>query len=350
MKSPMLSIVVPTYNAESTVADFIASVLSQDFSDFELIMVNDGSTDNTESIVREISKEDSRIVLITKKNGGPSSARNVGIEYAKGQFIQFFDSDDLVMPGALSTTTSAILTSNSSVVVSGWEIKIGHSSAPTYKTISPKPQLITDDLAGFVLKSLGDIGTLYNLWNKLFVAKIIKEHNLKFQETLRFGEDVVFFLDYLSFADSIQLIPQPTYQYVESSSTSIFGSSALDPGFRLENDKAIVRFAKSSLRQDTEGLLSWLRWRWLISYWILMSGSRITRDEKIQRLKQFTLSNKPHKTPSLSKNFLLFISWNIRLSPRIILLFARTLFSLKKLIKQVKLLTNKVSRSSAVDV
>ncbi|MDO4780917.1 MAG: glycosyltransferase family A protein [Candidatus Saccharibacteria bacterium] len=350
MKSPTISIIVPAYNAEKTIADLIVSILDQDFLDFELIIVNDGSTDNTKDIVRELSKGDSRIVLVNKKNGGPSSARNIGIKYAKGRFIQFYDSDDLVMPGALSTMTSAILTSDASVVISGWGIKIGHSNAPTYKTIQPEPQLITEDVVSFVLKSLGDIGTLYNLWNKLFVAKIIKKNNLKFREGLRFGEDVVFFLDYLPFADSIQIISQPTYQYVESSSTSIFGSSALDPNFRLENDKAIVEFAKSSQHQDIASLLSWLRWRWLISYWMMISGSKITRDEKVQRLRHFTLNDKPHKTPSLSKNILLFISWNIKLKPGIILLFAGALSGLKKLIKQAKLFVSKVSGSQPVDV
>lgn len=88
---PKVSIIMPLYNKEIYVRNAIESVLCQTFSDFELIVVDDGSTDNSFNIVQDYTKKDNRIVLIKKENGGVSEARNVGLSHAKGEWIQFLD-------------------------------------------------------------------------------------------------------------------------------------------------------------------------------------------------------------------------------------------------------------------
>ena len=92
----MLSIIVPIYNSEKYLGACINSILSQQYKDFELILVNDGSTDNSANICNNYAKQDSRIVVILKNNGGQSSARNAGIEISKGEYITFVDSDDAI--------------------------------------------------------------------------------------------------------------------------------------------------------------------------------------------------------------------------------------------------------------
>ena len=94
--NPEISIIVPVYNVEKYLKRCIDSILNQSFTDFELILVDDGSTDNSGEIIDEYAIKDERIKVIHKENGGLSSARNVGIEYSKGNYIAFVDSDDYI--------------------------------------------------------------------------------------------------------------------------------------------------------------------------------------------------------------------------------------------------------------
>lgn len=104
----MISVVIPLYNKESIIERSLQSVLSQDYDDFEVVVVNDGSTDRSMEIVHSI--EDHRLVLIEQENGGPSKARNTGVKNAKGEWIVFLDADDELLPGALHTFTTLIET------------------------------------------------------------------------------------------------------------------------------------------------------------------------------------------------------------------------------------------------
>ena len=100
MTMPKISVIIPLYNKEAIIGRSLQSVLSQDYDDFEIVIVNDGSTDRSMEIVRGI--QDPRIVLIEQENGGPSKARNTGVKHAKGEWIVFLDADDELLPGALS--------------------------------------------------------------------------------------------------------------------------------------------------------------------------------------------------------------------------------------------------------
>lgn len=95
---PTISIIVPVYNVEAYLCRCIDSILAQTFTDFELILVDDGSPDNCSSICDEYAKKDSRIVVVHKENGGLSDARNTGLDIAKGEYIGFVDSDDFIHP------------------------------------------------------------------------------------------------------------------------------------------------------------------------------------------------------------------------------------------------------------
>ncbi|MEG1313359.1 MAG: glycosyltransferase, partial [Bacilli bacterium] len=98
MDSPKLSIIVPVYNVDKYINKCIESILAQTFTDFELLLVNDGSLDSSGSICDEYEKKDSRIKVFHKENGGVSSARNLGLENARGEWIAFVDGDDWISP------------------------------------------------------------------------------------------------------------------------------------------------------------------------------------------------------------------------------------------------------------
>lgn len=103
----MISVIIPLYNKESIIERSLQSVLSQDYDDFEVVVVNDGSTDRSAEIVKDI--HDSRVTLIEQENGGPSKARNTGVKHAKGEWVVFLDADDELLPGALKYFNSIIL-------------------------------------------------------------------------------------------------------------------------------------------------------------------------------------------------------------------------------------------------
>lgn len=110
-KKPFLSIIIPLYNKERTIHSTLQSVLSQSFSDFELLIINDGSTDKSVERIQNI--KDDRIRIISKQNGGPSSARNVGIQEACGEYAYFLDADDRLVPDALQTISDTVRANSS---------------------------------------------------------------------------------------------------------------------------------------------------------------------------------------------------------------------------------------------
>lgn len=288
MKKPLISIIVPVYNTSSGVREAVGQILSQQFNDFELILVDDGSSDDSLEVIREIEKADGRVRVFTKENGGPSSARNVGLEHARGDYIQFYDSDDGIANDSLSVVSRAIQKASSDLVVSGWRIDINKDGQVVegYKTISPDEKIINSNMQAEILRSLGTNGVLYNLWNKLFRADIIRDNSLRFREDLMLGEDLVFSLKYFSLIEKIDIIPDITYHYQTNSSTSTVASSSLVPEYQLAIDQELVDFVGGADSQEATDLATWLRWRWISTYWSAIAGSKMPFKEKLSRIRQ----------------------------------------------------------------
>ena len=341
MKTPLISIIIPVWNTGSSVRHIVDAITSQSFDDFELLLIDDGSSDDTLSVLHDLAKSDARIHVYTKQNGGPSSARNIGLEKAAGKFIQFYDSDDNIPDGALSTIASTIRQYDSDVLVSGWQIDLQSPQGlvKNYKQITPQQEVVTEHMAEYVLRSLGSSGTLYNLWNKLFRADIIRENSLRFREDLRFGEDVLFSLEYFKHIHSLAVIPDITYYYLTNSKTSVFASSSIKPEYRIANDEAVASFVKRPNAVEYD-LLQWLRWRWLMSYWSFVAASRNSLKKKRQLIRQLSPVGIPLiKTPGhigLKKFILQAAAFFIRHSIAISL-FAGWLFNtLRKTIIFIK--------------
>ena len=343
MKSPLVSIIVPAWNIGENIQNIVNSIINQPFGDFELIIIDDGSSDNTLSILKGLEKIDSRIKVFTKINGGPSSARNIGLEYANGKYIQFYDSDDNIPKNAMKITTSAIKKTSSDMLVSGWQIDLQSPKGliENYKQIKPKEETINKDTTKYTLRSLGSIGTLYNLWNKLFRADIIRKYNLRFREDLYFGEDLLFSLDYIKHINSLSVIPDITYNYLTNSKTSVFSLSSINPNYRKINDEAIIAFAGPNPTDVEYDLSQWLRWRWLMSYWSQVAVSKISYREKLQLIREFKPTNlsviKTPKNIGWKKYIIQLIASMARLSAFTSLLPGQLFQVLKKAIMFVKL-------------
>lgn len=223
MKSPAISVIVPVYNVEAYLARCIDSILAQTFTDFELILVDDGSPDRCREICDEYAAKDSRIRVIHKENGGVSSARNLGIERATGYYVMFCDSDDVLPECTMEKLVDAARSFDGELVVGDFNnilidvekntIRNTQSYCRTYSEI---------DVAN--VESLYSFWTQNNMlsaWGKLFIRNIIAQNDLLFNTDLIVMEDYAFVIDYLTFCKRICMIPDVVYHYISMASSSI---------------------------------------------------------------------------------------------------------------------------------
>lgn len=205
-----VSIIVPAYNAEYKIKKCINSILSQTYRDFEVIIVNDGSTDATSEICKKMAKEDNRVVCINQKNSGAASARNTGIKMARGDFLQFVDADDELPKDSLMTLYMEAKNTGSDLVVGGFE-QIDDQN----KSIILPPNCQIESCATYdqnenIAKMLLSNSLLNVLWNKLYRKKKMTNY---IPTNIRVGEDLFFNLDYLRNDCKISCIDKVVYRY-----------------------------------------------------------------------------------------------------------------------------------------
>lgn len=206
MQQFSISVIVPIYNAERTLQKCIDSILNQSFIDFELLLINDGSTDNSMNICEAYVKDDARVKAFNKINGGVSSARNLGLKNATGEWVCFIDSDDYLPGDALER----LLNNDMEDLVVGGFARILSGSADFPKWMN----LVVggNDLSSFLTQNIDTI--LFRVpWAKLFKRNIIEKNNLSFDENLTFGEDTLFVVTYLQYTNSIRLCKSICYNY-----------------------------------------------------------------------------------------------------------------------------------------
>lgn len=201
----LISIIVPVYNSETFISECIESIMKQTYSEFELLLINDGSQDNSGSICKEYSKCDSRIRYYEKPNEGVSATRNLGLKYAIGQYVTFVDSDDIIEPNYLQ---SLICQKDFDLVVSGF---ISKQNKQYLKEV--KFPNLTIYLNNFN-RIFDRILTYGTPWAKLFKMEIIKKYNIHFNTKLSLHEDHLFYFEYIKRIQSIAIIEDVQYIYV----------------------------------------------------------------------------------------------------------------------------------------
>jgi glycosyltransferase involved in cell wall biosynthesis len=219
---PNISIIIPCYNQALFLNETCISVINQTYINWEALIINDGSTDNTEIVALEICKKDSRFKYFHKSNGGLSSARNLGIENATGEFIQFLDSDDLIEPSKFEES----LATNSDLTITNFEmLKDGKRRKP-FCTIDGEKINFETILLNW------DVKYSIPIHCGLFKASIVKK--IKFNEELKAKEDWCFWLDFLNFTEEISFINYPLAIYRLHNS-----NMCKDQKHMLENTKKV---------------------------------------------------------------------------------------------------------------
>ena len=201
----MISIIVPVYNAENFLRRCIDSILAQSYTDFELLLVDDGSPDNCGAICDEYATQDSRVRVLHKENGGVSSARNLGLDNAQGEWVTFIDSDDWVESDFLE---KMMISADTDLVVGGNVRPSGELKQATDKLYD------TASMADFLEEHLN--GSLLRApWGKLLRYSIIEHYHIRFDEHIRFGEDTIFIYKYLCQCQVVSTISSCGYHYTD---------------------------------------------------------------------------------------------------------------------------------------
>lgn len=220
---PLISVIVPVYNVERVLHFCIDSIIAQSYKDFELILVNDGSADNSGEICDQYAERDKRISVIHKENGGVSSARNVGIKKSKGEYICFIDADDYVEQSYLMD-----LIQYKEENPKFDNIWCGFQTVDNYVNANTLQKNVYNSKEQKSVVSKNQIMDLHEKWLdsgpvcKLYSRKLIIDNQLSFIETLSLGEDLSFNFQYLDITDSdILLINKCLYNYYYVNSSSL---------------------------------------------------------------------------------------------------------------------------------
>jgi glycosyltransferase involved in cell wall biosynthesis len=209
---PLISIIVPVYNSSEYLEKCISSILGQSFKSFELIAVNDGSTDQSASILKRLSEIDERLIYCERNRAGVSSARNFGLSVARGKYIAFSDSDDYMEPEMLEKMYDSITEKKCDWAIC--DVNVIQENGKKSRRLDISADLINLGIdRSAYMRQMIEFKFDYANWNKLYVFQIIKEHNLTFSDDMSLWEDLLFNLQYLKYANQIILIGEPLYNY-----------------------------------------------------------------------------------------------------------------------------------------
>lgn len=217
---PLVSVVVPVYNVSSYLPECIESILNQTYTEIQLILVDDGSTDESSNICDEYAKRDQRIIVIHKSNAGLGMARNTGIDHSSGEYICFIDGDDTVSNKHISELMNGICKMNADACYGGYHQQVGNEyyklQNPFANTVSSKPQIIKEVLPRMLGKlnyrvidemPMSVCMTIYSL-------KLINDYKLRFlSERQYISEDLLFNIEFLVHASCVYISDSCGYYY-----------------------------------------------------------------------------------------------------------------------------------------
>ena len=217
MPEPLVSIIVPAYNAAGCIARCVESIVSQSYQELEILLLNDGSRDDTLAICRKLAEADPRIRVIDKPNTGAADTRSCGLALARGEYIQFADSDDYLLPGCTANLVAAARRSRADLVLAPYRMMVprkdGGYDTREYSLLPAGEYSKVD----YLWQLTGHAAAFYYgvLWNKLYRRSIVEAGHLRCDTGVSWCEDFLFNLEYLRRARLIAACARPVYCYVK---------------------------------------------------------------------------------------------------------------------------------------
>ena len=214
----MVSIILPVYNVECYIECCLSSLSAQTYSNLEVIVVDDGSTDRSGEICDAFAMQDTRFKVIHKENAGVSSARNTGLSVALGQYIAFVDADDYVVENYIEILVDNLQKTNVQMVCTDY-FTVTDGMVSAHSDESNQMQIMT---------SLDAINMLHDktafcgyLWNKLFLRDVLLKNEIFFEKNVKIWEDMLFCLIYLTKIETVLYLKKPIYYYVQRSDSAM---------------------------------------------------------------------------------------------------------------------------------
>lgn len=239
-KTPTVSVIIPFYNGESFVFDAVENLKKQDFKDFEIILVNDGSTDNTAQKLNEVKAQnpDLSITVINKENGGVSTARNCGIEAARGEWLCFCDDDDITSKNYISLLYNAAIKSNS-------KLSLGYITKQKEELFEdPNPEIKFFNKTEFLREFLYN-GIKYSHCAAIFHKSLFENGN-RYPENSKYSEDVYLLWKLFSISEKIPVVCHPLYYYYQNPNSAMNKKMTLDRMGAIELMKDLEAFIEQN--------------------------------------------------------------------------------------------------------
>lgn len=293
---PSISVIIPIYNAASSLANCLDSIIQQDFTDYEVVLIDDGSTDESSTICKDFCQRDSRFRYYRQENGGVSKARNTGLTLTTGQWICFSDADDTLPPSALSTLWKLYADDGVELTMGSYAL-VGE---PEKKRRGEKTfELRLDNVGCANLMFLThEYGYQGYLWNKLFKAIIIREHNLHFNESFHFNEDRLFCIEYISaMKGACVFTSQTVYEYHRNSS-SVIGQARqrFNPNIMDDYESSLIILNTLKLKGFPRRTINLARDRIIDSYDLIRHNLRATQFSEAQSMTRALRKRVTHDT------------------------------------------------------
>lgn len=264
MDQPLVSIILPVYNAQNHLARCIGSILNQTYKNIELIILNDGSRDHSLPVCEEFRARDSRIVLVDKENSGVSDTRNLGLKLAGGEYVQFVDSDDYIDPDFTQHLVEAAEAHHADLVISPYKMVIPAGATKPEQVLEKlednlgvmsvaRPPEVREygflpagvyDKDTFALRLMDKPASYFYsvLWNKLYRRILLTGNDIQFTSELKWAEDLVFNMQYIQYAETFVSIDKAGYYYVQNPQSICH--TQINPASIVQNKIQTFRYYK----------------------------------------------------------------------------------------------------------
>ena len=230
--NPTVSIIVPVYKAETFLSRCIDSILNQEYRDFELLLVDDGSPDSSGEICDTYARNDSRIRVIHQPNSGVSIARNHAIDQARGTYLQFLDSDDWITSDATKLLVRSAEDFQADLVIADFYRVIGERVS--HKGDIDEDEVISrEEFAEHMMENPADY--YYGvIWNKLYRRELIEKHHLRMNPDISWCEDFMFNLEYIRYATRFYALKTPIYYYVKTKGSLVTQGASISNTIKMK--------------------------------------------------------------------------------------------------------------------
>ena len=264
MEFPLVSIIVPMYNTAGCIARCVKSICAQTYKSIEILLLNDGSTDDTLAVCRALAASDHRIALVDKTNTGAADTRNQGIALAHGKYIQFVDSDDYIDPDYTGHLVAAAEEHHADLVIAPYKMVIPAGASKPEQVLEKledelgvmtvaRPPEVREygflpagvyDKDHFALRLMDKPASYFYsvLWNKLYRRILLTGNDICFTSEVRWAEDLVFNMQYIQYAEVFVAIGTPGYYYVQNPQSICH--TQINPATIVQNKLQMFRYYK----------------------------------------------------------------------------------------------------------